>query len=138
MRERHEAHVVVIERVRRGSVRQRRARGTRAGGSAEHLADASTFAGHDALHNPARRFTRSGENDTNGVEHGRSRASTSLSRRRRADHEFTQLFRNRHVFGYLVMISDYLVTSPGIDAPDVPLSGLPIAAMKRCLMNTQS
>ena len=114
VRERDEAHVVEVVRVRRGAIRQRRRRGARAEVRAENPAPAAAclcdggalFGGDDLLDDPCGRFGCAGEHHADRVEDGTSRDGARRLRRRRVDDE----------------------------ACKAQHSAFPIAAMKRCLI----
>ena len=116
MGKRDEAHVVVIVRVRRGAVRQRGVGRARAQPRSEHRAlEAGRLLRHDLLHRCRGRLGRAGQHDADRVEESPGGSVAALDGRDRARDELGERHR-----------------------PSVAASGLPMAAMNRCLRNTQS
>jgi len=117
MRQRHETHVVVIQRVRGRAVRQGRIRPARAPRRPQHPARPLSVLFDDALDDSRRRLGGAGEGHTDRVE---QRARGRDARRDRRLGRRDEIGKGQR------------------DAPCVAVSGLPMAAMNRCLMNTQS
>ena len=127
MRERDEAHVVVVERVRGGAVGERRVRRADA-----RSAVPSTRHGRRRRRPRRRCWTmragrlgRAGERHADRVEtRAPRRRARAVGRRRRAGHD--EVGRG---------VADGRVDA-GSEPSPASRSALPIAAMKRCLMNT--
>ena len=117
MGQRHETHVVVVERVRRRPVGQRGVARRRPKRGPEHMAGSAGLPLHHLLHDPRGRFGGAGQRHANGVEQRARRCGPRGGRRRPGGDKATQVHSA---------------------APVTEDSGLPSADMKRCLMNTQS
>ena len=120
MRQRHEAHVVVVERVRGGAVGERRVAGARRAARCRARGTGRRRrAVDDALDDARGRLGGAGQRHADRVEQrARAAAARAAARRRRRRRRTRRGSQRRSV--------------------DVRIPGCRCAAMKRCLMNTQS
>src|SRR5215831_6426151 len=123
MGERHEAHVVEVERMRRGAVGERGVRGAGSRRRPKYNALPAAARSERFANDPRRGLVGARQGDADGVEHGRSRSRARVRGRRPGRDETTEA-RDRCLHH----------TPP----PVVAASGFPIAAMNLCLIYTQS
>ena len=97
MRERHEAHVVEVERVSGDAVRERRPARARSGLGADHDARARSFGNRDRLGRPRDRFDGARQRDADGVANRRRRARQRRRRRHSGRNEFSKPFGVAHL-----------------------------------------
>ena len=82
MRQRHEAHVVIVERVRGRAVGQRRAAHAGPVRRPEDAAGITAFRRHHLPDDEARRFRNAGQSDADCIEHGNRGARVCAGRGR--------------------------------------------------------